>query len=306
VSSCARFYEELPAAGAKGTDSLLPVHPPQANAPRRIELAHAAAHVRNTMDVALLIQPQSPQDAPMQQSLRWVKGEKQAGRLVLALNLFIYEPGAPKGTAKPRVNDPSFRPKGMKQHAMLFAHELCSAARASHTPISFLMVPHDFRPHRFRGEYHDDGAYLNDIAQQMVSSCAAHVHLLNGGHVYEPTESVFVLKHVDGTVSGLMHLLILSASVGTPGLALINQFKFVSFQRMIYPSGTYAGSDNCVHDFTVPKALAAGVRLFASNIQRNRQELASRLPFMKRLSERNFDMLRVGTCTKEVHCALED
>jgi len=173
-------------------------------------------------------------------------------------------------------------------------------------PVSFLMVPHDFREHRMHGEYKDEGKYLVNVATRMGSVCGARVHVLNGGRKYEPTESAFVLKSVDGTVSGLMHLLILSASAGTPGLALVNQHKFTAFQQGIYPvDPQLEGSDNCVYEFTDPGVLFVAVERFTRHLGRHRQELASRLPHMKLLAARNFDMLTSGRCNEGASCAYE-
>lgn len=140
----------------------------------------------------------------------------------------------------------------------------------------------------------------------MRGLCGARVHLINGGEQYEPTESAYVLQRIDGTLSGLMHLLILSASVATPGLALVNQDKFVAFQRGIYPvDAGHMGSDNCVHDFNTPGALAAAVKRFVRQRKRNKRELSSRLPHMKLLAARNFDMLWYGGCTAAEKCDFE-
>lgn len=133
----------------------------------------------------------------------------------------------------------------------------------------------------------------------------ARVHMLNNGGVYEPINSAFVLSKVDGTVSGLMHLLIISASVGTPGLALVSQAKFVTFQRGLYPVDTYEGSDNCVRGFAQANGLAPAVRLFVKHLDRHHRELDARLPHIKALAERNFDMLKVGVCSAGVQCAYD-
>jgi len=197
------------------------------------------------------------------------------------------------------------RPHGMREHAIFFAQALCDGAKQ--LPLSFLMVPHDFRPGRMRGRgYKNESAYLRDVATRMVKLCDAHVHLINDGQQYEPTESAYVLQHADGTISGLMHLLILSASVATPGLALVNQEKFVAFQRSIYPvDAAHMGSDNCVHDFTAPGVLAAAVKRFVRGRARHKRELASRLPHMKLLAARNFDMLWSGACNSGMSCNFE-
>ena len=86
------------------------------------------------------------------------------------------------------------------------------------------------------------------------------------------------------------------------GLALVSQAKFVTFQRGIYPDNTYEGSDNCVHNFASANVLAPAVRLFVQQLDRHRRELGARLPHIKLLAERNFDMLKVGGCTAGVQC----
>ena len=268
-----------------------------------------AVHVRNSLDMVLLIMGSAPKQAPMQATLRWVKEQKSEGRLVIATNLFVYEPGKvprPPGKPPPSANQTSHRPHSMKEHAVFFANELCAAAKITSTPLSFLMVPHDFREHRMHGEYKDDGKYLASVATRMGSVCGARVLVLNDGQKYEPTESAFVLQSVDGTVSGLMHLLILSASAGTPGLALVNQHKFVAFQQGIYPvDAKMEGSDNCVYEFTDPGVLSFALERFTRHLVRHQQELASRLPHMKLLAARNFDMLTSGRCNQGAGCAYE-
>ena len=124
-----------------------------------------AVHVRNSLDMVLLIMGSAPKQAPMQATLRWVKEQKSKGRLVIATNLFIYEPGkVPRPPGKPpSANQTSHRPHSMKEHAVFFANELCAAAKITSTPLSFLMVPHDFREHRMHGEYKDDGKYRKQL-----------------------------------------------------------------------------------------------------------------------------------------------
>jgi len=275
---------------------------------KSLQRLSAASHVRNTMDMALLIQSAAPRRASMQASLRWVRVQKSSGRIVLAANFFVYEStvsiGKPSGSAATDTKLAS-RPHSMREHAIFFAQALCDSAK--NLPLSFLMVPHDFRRGRMRGRgYEDESAYLRDVATRMVHLCDAHVHLINNGTQYEPTESAYILKYADGTVSGLMHLLILSASVATPGLALVNQEKFVAFQHSIYPvDAAHVGSDNCVHDFTAPGVLAAAVKRFVRARARHKRELASRLPHMKLLAARNFDMLWNGECSAGMSCNFE-
>jgi len=333
IKGCKRFDDNPGKGPVEAADQGAKLIPVLGNA--KEGLTAARTFVRNSMDIALIMQPEKPVVGAMLESLRWVQSEKRAGHTVLATNLFLYggtdvKPGG--RTKLPFASDAP--PRGFKEHALHFANELCEATKGASSPLSFLLVPHDFRPHRTMPEYADEVAYLRDVARMMSAQCGARVHMLNDGGVYEPTNSAFILSKVDGTVSGLMHLLIISASVGTPvrsaaavellpplcgsdiarltacarptlcqGLALVSQAKFTTFQRGIYPVNTYEGSDNCVDNFASANVLAPAVRLFVQQLDRHRRELGARLPHIKLLADRNFDMLKVGGCMAGVQCA---
>jgi len=114
------------------------------------------------------------------------------------------------------------------------------------------------------------------------------VRLFNDGKLYAPTASSALLGALHGVVSGLMHLLILSAARGTPGLGLASQDKFSELARDLYPAE--AVPRHVVANFTVRGGLSAAMLRFTDNLDSSREHLRRKLPLVRALAHRNLDV----------------
>jgi polysaccharide pyruvyl transferase WcaK-like protein len=152
-----------------------------------------------------------------------------------------------------------------------------------------------------RRSYGHEGRYLLAVAQRMGSLCpGAPVRVFNGGQPYEPMQSKAALARVHGVVSGFMHLLIIAASAGCPGLALERAAKFVQLHRDLYPTQAGLVRSLRMHNVSQVGSLRATLARFVPALRALRSELQSRLPTVLRQSGYNLDVLRGGQCVTGV------
>lgn len=248
-------------------------------------LAGPRAKVRQSRDIAFLIRPDPAGPPPAEAS--WLANQRAKGSLVLGVNLFLYHVGTGDGGEL----------SNMRDYAALFAQELCAFWRAR-PRSALLLIPHDFRPGRLqyfsaasgklRKDYRDEVVYLHDVLRRLNGSCPRlAVRLFNDGKTYAPTQSSALLGSLDGVVSGLMHLLILSAARGTPGLGLASQDKFGELARDLYPADVAAR--HVVANFTQHGGLSAAMLRFVENVDESREHLGRALPHVRALALRNLD-----------------
>ena len=178
-----------------------------------------ATAVEQTFDIAYLAPSYVPQGAAAERSIAWVRERKDAGDLVLAANLFVYE------VAQERVAG---------QWVAHAATELMAACAALPTGrrVSVMLVAHDWRRDRMvKLGIESEVEMLKEVQRAIQASSGgegdcASVHLFAGGEQQLPSAERAVLDQVDVVFSGYMHLMIIAASTGAPILGIGTQPKF--------------------------------------------------------------------------------
>jgi len=225
---------------------------------------HTRRAGRLVADVAFLLEPAAPDPA----ARAWIEAQRAAGRAVLGLNLHPTLLGIAE-------MDPS-GPAAGDLVAML-------ADFARTEQVAWLLVVHDHR-----GAY-GDGALLGPWARTLAGRIGDQVRYLDGG---VPSDSIKgLLGHLDGVVSGRMHLAIGALGMGVPVLAIVYQDKFQGLFRH------FGLGEELLLDPQLlqrPAALREAIQAFLGRRDALRAQIASRLPAVRELAARKLTQWHPG------------
>lgn len=148
----------------------------------------------------------------------WIAGERSAGRRVIGVNL---HPRLVRGGAPGAVD-------------RLIAG-MAAAIRAADAvgPVSWLLIPHDYRDAQGEG----DGLCLRPLLALLADSPPVRCRYFDGEH---PAGTLKALAgRLDGVVAGRMHLAIASLGMGVPVMCLTYQGKFEGLFKHFELPGRY-------------------------------------------------------------------
>ncbi|SEN51482.1 Polysaccharide pyruvyl transferase family protein WcaK [Loktanella fryxellensis] len=206
----------------------------------------APVSARLVADSAFLLSPGTIDTA----TARWIAGERQAGRRVIGVNL---HPMLVRGAAP-----------GQLDHLVARMTRAIAAADAT-TPLSWMLIPHDYRDTTGDG----DMLCLTPLMDRLAALPGLRVRLFEGTH---PAATLKALAgQMDGIVSGRMHLAIAALGMGVPVLCLTYQDKFEGLFRhfdlparyLLSPADLADGpllTDTLCHFLQALPALTARVR----------------------------------------------
>jgi polysaccharide pyruvyl transferase WcaK-like protein len=188
-----RFYEAL-------SRSVRFVVRDQASAKRFAEFAARSA--TTAADIAFLLAP-APNPMKSAPELNWVRSQQETGRLTLVVNLH------------PMLLESSDTARN--EELVRNAAEALSVILQTDR-VSLLLLPHDHRGH------------LGDLVSLKPLAKALQVVHRDAVHLCETqlpaAEIKSLMRAVDATIAGRMHLVIASLGVGTPTAGITYQGKF--------------------------------------------------------------------------------
>ncbi|MFN8830930.1 MAG: polysaccharide pyruvyl transferase family protein [Labrys sp. (in: a-proteobacteria)] len=190
-------------------------------------------------------------------SLAWIRKQREAGRLVLGVNINYLQLEKNPALIQPYV-------------------DLVRALVSRN--VAFLLVPHDFR-----GKTSD--LYWSEQLRASLGSDGDALAFISDAKT--PGRLKALLQHVDGLVSGRMHAVILAAGVSTPAVALTYQNKFEGMYRLLglQDRNLLIEPQVCIAN---PERLQELTLTMLENRAAYRAILAERFPGIRRLSERQF------------------
>lgn len=190
-------------------------------------------------------------------SLGWICTQREAGRLVLGVNINYLQ---------------------LQKNPALFQPYVELVQALAGRNVAFLLVPHDFR-----GKTSD--LYWAQKLKEALGSDAQALTWISEART--PGRLKALLRHVDGLVSGRMHAVILASGVSTPAVALTYQNKFEGMYRLLglHDKNLLIDPQACIDH---PERLQELTLSMLENREAYRQIIADRFPGIRRLSERQF------------------
>jgi polysaccharide pyruvyl transferase WcaK-like protein len=191
------------------------------------------------------------------QSLAWIKRQREAGKLILGVNINYLQIDK-----KPELFQPYV--------------ELVSTLAKQN--VAFVLVPHDFR-----GKTHD--LYWSQRLRDSISSDAQALTLI--AEEKTPGRVKALMRHLDGLVSGRMHAIILAAGVDTPAVALTYQNKFEGMYKLLglQDKNLLIDPELCVSH---PERMQELTLAMLANRASYQEIIRHNFPAIRRLSERQF------------------
>ena len=208
-------------------------------------------------DVAFLLEP----SAPDPEAADWIASQRQAGRTVLGLNL---HPGLMDRSAG----------AGFDAAVLSLGETLAEIAVAE--KVAWLLIVHDRR--RNTG----DGALLGPLFQDLTRRIEDRVHYLGGEGTSDSVKGL--LGHLDGLVSGRMHLAIGGLGMGVPVLAIVYQGKFEGLYRHFRLPGDLLVDP--IH-LTDPLAMRRAILSFIGRLADIGRQITETLPGVREQARRN-------------------
>ena len=234
----------------------------QFNLRDEVSLERFSAYTQRTgklvADVAFLLEPSSPDSA----AVDWTKAQRQAGRTILGFNLH------PSLLNNLGIDEPEAFIRSLG--AMLAEIAMIEQA-------AWLLIVHDRR-----GD-NGDGVLLGPLSQDLDRQIGDRVHYLDGTGSSDSIKGL--LGHLDGLVSGRMHLAIGGMGMGVPVLAIVYQGKFEGLYRHF----------RLPHDLLVdpiylkdPQVIRKAILAFNGRRTEISEQIAVQLPIVRELASRNF------------------
>jgi polysaccharide pyruvyl transferase WcaK-like protein len=215
-------------------------------------------------DAAFLLEPQLG-TRPVAQSLRWIEKERERSRIVLGVNLNhrLY-------LRSERDTLDGIVAKLSTALGRLFA---------SRRGLSFLLIPHDYRPHKHcPGDAEVAQAVQRRLPGEVRSHAMAITLPCRAGEVKA------ICAKLDLVVTGLMHLAIGSLGQGTPVACLRYQGKFEGLMSHFGLRGSITDAAGVLDD----DRLARFVIPLIERRAQNRAKIEAALPRVRRLAQANF------------------
>jgi polysaccharide pyruvyl transferase WcaK-like protein len=210
-------------------------------------------------DIGFLLEPNiaSPNAARMAD---WAREQRRQGRIIVGVN-------ASGHTFE------EMRGNGVSAYVEVLRQWL-----AADTARAVLLMPHDFRPTPI-----GDVAPADAIAGALRDGFDDRVEMLS------PPFSAWDVKglcaHLDGVLTGRMHLAIAALGMGTPPLSVAYRGKFEGLMRHLGLDGGLIAPEeflDCSHT-------VAALEAFTRDLPNRRAQIVPRLPAMRALAQRQFD-----------------
>lgn len=214
-------------------------------------------------DSAFLLEPASELQNVAHSAIQWIEHERSEGRLVLALNV----------------------------HPMLFSHEerlerlpalvesVSESAfeKAERSGVSWLLLPHDDRPTS------GDMTALSAVHGALFGKLGDRVHFVEVPP--SAAEIKTIMAHIDGAVTGRMHLAIAALGQGTPVMAFAYQDKFSGLlQHFCMPDWLILDAN----DATDSAYLSARLDRFVKELTPLKADVEKHLPRVIQAAESTF------------------
>lgn len=214
--------------------------------------------LRLVADLAFLVQAVDPSPA-VQPMLEWIESQRRDGRRVIGLNvhpLLSLKHGS--GTTQALID--SF--VHLTEHA---------------SDHSFVLVPHDFRP------TFGDMSTLEAIDRALPSAVRERVRFVKG--IEDPAELKGFVAHLDGVLTGRMHLAIAALGKAVPVAGVTYQGKFEGLLQHFSLEGGLTISPPEAAD---PTKLLSFFRQWSTQLDRESATIREHLPRVTELSRLNF------------------
>jgi len=232
----------------------------------RISLERFEAHSGRTAtlvaDCAFMLKPRP---GPTSEAVAaWATGQRQQGRIVLGVN---FHPQLFKDD-----DDKAF---GQLSNAFRQGIDELSAAK----PISFVVIPHDRRSN-------SDSVALKAFHAGLAPALRERVLFV--GDPIGPDEIKSLASHLDGVVTGRMHLAIAALGMGKPVAALTYQDKFEGLLDHFALPDWLLMTPEAASD---PDELRLRLLRFTDALDELASQVGMRLPDVERASHRNLAAL---------------
>jgi polysaccharide pyruvyl transferase WcaK-like protein len=210
-------------------------------------------------DIAFLLEPDitSPSAA---RAAGWAREQKRQGRIVVGVN-------ASGHTLE------NMRSKGVSAYVEVLRQWL-----AADDARAVLLMPHDFRP-----------TPIGDVEAADAIAGALRDKFDDRVEVLSPPFSAWDVKglcaHLDGVLTGRMHLTIAALGMGTPTFSVAYRGKFEGLMRHLGLDGGLIAPEeflDCGHT-------VAALEAFTRDLPNRRAQIVPRLPDMRVLAQRQFD-----------------
>ena len=219
--------------------------------------AFASVSPRLVADAAFSLTPGVPDG----DAAAWIEQERSAGRCVIGVNM---HPMLIKDATDADVD------------RITSCMSLALRAVSANVAVSWILIPHDYRR-----KFQRDETCLKLIHQKLKSRDGAYY--LEGEHGAASLKSL--VGHLDGVITGRMHLAIAALGMGVPVLGFVYQGKFEGLlrhfdlpQNLLLPTAIFDNSE----------ALEDQITGFLSKLPELRQKVRASKPHVLALSWQNF------------------
>lgn len=220
--------------------------------------AFTPAATRLVADAAFLLKPGKID----QRTLTWIEEQKRQERTVIGVNAHSM-----------LIKNAS--PEQVSQLVDKYSEALLEVSGRHN--VSWIMIPHDYR------DAIGDAVCLKPIFERLQHQNPANVAYFGGKHRAATLKAL--AGHLDGVVTGRMHLAIATLGMGVPALCLTYQDKFEGLYRHFeLPKTLLLSPQKLVMDHELEHALDVFIR----GIPKLKEQVAVKLPHVLSLARRNF------------------
>lgn len=225
-------------------------------------LARVTGHeLRLVADMAFLVKPVQPSSPSARAALDWITNQRQTvGRQVIGLNLhplFSFDHG-----------------RGITQGLI----DAFVSLVAAHPDQAFVLVPHDFRP------VFGDLPVLQSVFDALPVEARARVALVSD--IHDPAALKGFVGHLDGVLTGRMHLAIAAMGQGVPVAGITYQGKF---EGLLQHFGLGEGMTIAPPDAADAGRLQRFYAAWLTGLDRQAAALRSQIDHVTALSRLNFE-----------------
>lgn len=199
-----------------------------------------------------------------QETESWIRNEREAGRRVIGINL---HPMLIRNADAEQI-----------QRMVRLMADIVRAVDAC-GPLSWLLIPHDYRD----AIGHGDGVCLRPLMSKLSALQGIHCRYFDGMHRASTLKAL--TGHLDGVVTGRMHLAIAALGMGVPVLCLTYQDKFEGlFRHFGLPSEFLLAPVVLENEVTLRDKLT----YFIECLPKLTQQVQLKTPQVLELAESNF------------------
>jgi polysaccharide pyruvyl transferase WcaK-like protein len=203
-----------------------------------------------------------PGQAPAK-TVAWIDAQRSAGRTVVGVNV---HPMLIKNASTAEVEK------------IITATTRALIRNSESGNLAWLMLPHDYRGHE------GDAVCLAPIHEQLIKAGGIESHFLDGEH--RAADLKALAGHLDGVITGRMHLAIASLGMDVPVFSLTYQDKFEGLYRHFdLPLSLQVPPAI----FDEDEALAEKLKVFIADLPQLTQTVRACRPRVQDLARANYD-----------------